>query len=161
MRKTILIASACIVAGAAIFFLSGLMIKKPPQAELKRVPDLVFYDHEGKEVLLVNTRGKPLIISSWASWCPRCYDGMPDFYKLREEFGGKLEIILVNRGEDTKVASGTLEVLDPNDSFYKAIGGFSMPETIFVNKDGFIVVHKRGAMNFEEIKRRVEDVFGL
>ncbi len=161
MKKVILIASACIVAGAAILFIYGWGTPRASRVELKSVPDLVFYDYEGKEVRLADTRGKFLVISSWASWCPLCMDEIPNFYKLQERFGDKLTVILVNRGEDIKVASGTLEVLDPSDSFYKAIKGFSIPETIFVDKEGFIVMHKRGPMNFEELKRRAEDAFGL
>jgi len=35
---------------------------------------------------------------------------------------------------------------------YKSIGGFSMPETIFVNSNGEIVVHKRGPMELGEMR---------
>jgi len=49
-------------------------------------------------------------------------------------------------------------LLDPKDSFYKDIGGFSMPETIFVDKTGNIRLHKRGPMDFEEMKEEVLEI---
>ena len=47
---------------------------------------------------------------------------------------------------------------DPKDSFYQSIGGFSMPETIFVDKDGNIRLHKRGPMNVEEMRKVLKDI---
>ena len=52
-------------------------------------------------------------------------------------------------------------VADSGDALYKEIGGFSMPETIFVDASGVIRDHVRGKMDAVEIKRRIQDAFGL
>ena len=44
------------------------------------------------------------------------------------------------------------------DSFYKSIGGFSMPETIFVSSNGDLLRHKRGPMKFEEMKEIINEI---
>lgn len=137
--------------------------------EPKVAPDFSLKDFEGREVKLSDFRGKPVLANVWASWCPYCREELQDFVKLQEEFGDKIIIIAINRGEvfDTaKIYSDKLGVtgkiillLDPEDSFYKSIQGFSMPETIFVDKDGFIRYHKRGQITSEEMRRRVQGMF--
>lgn len=49
-------------------------------------------------------------------------------------------------------------LLNKNDAFYRAIGGFSMPETIIINNNGAIVLHKRGPLRFEEMKAEIKKV---
>jgi len=52
-------------------------------------------------------------------------------------------------------------VQDPNDSFYKSIGGFAMPETLFIDGEGNIRLHKRGPMTYEEMKVAVEKIIAI
>ena len=118
-------------------------------------------DYEKNEVQLSDFSGKPLVINSWAVWCPFCKKELADFAALQEEFPQDITVIAIDRQESLKKAKGftdeigitekMLFFLDPTDSFYKSIGGFSMPETIFVNETGTIVVHKRGPMDLEEM----------
>jgi hypothetical protein len=56
------------------------------------------------------------------------------------------------------VTDRMLFLLDDSDTFYQTIGGFSMPETIFVNSSGQIVVHKRGPMELDEMQEHVEKI---
>jgi len=139
--------------------------------EERPAPSFTLKTYEGKEVKLSDFRGKPTIINVWASWCPFCTDELVDFVSLQKEFGDKITIIAINRGESLETAKQFSDrigitnkfilLLDPSDSFYQAIGGFSMPETIFVDKNGFIKYHKRGPMILEEMRRRTEQTFGL
>lgn len=52
-------------------------------------------------------------------------------------------------------------LLDPNDSFYSAIGGFSMPETIFVDAQGNIVEHKRGFLRILEMQEKINNLLSV
>ncbi len=141
-----------------------------PKAEPRPAPEFALKDYERREVKLSDFRGKVVLVNSWAAWCPFCKEELKDFAAVQEEFGGRIAIIAVDRGEPLEIAkrysddlgvSGNLVfLLDPDDSFYKSIGGFSMPETIFVDEDGFIRFHKRGPMSREEIRRRIEDLLG-
>lgn len=133
------------------------------------VLDLKFSSYGGGEVSLSRFRGKPIIVNAWASWCPFCVEELPDFISLQGEFKDKVTIIAVNRAESPATAKNYTDgrglteklvfLLDPADSFYQAIGGFSMPETIFVDKEGKIIFHKRGPMSLEEMRRKVGDLF--
>jgi len=118
-------------------------------------------DYEKNEVQLSDFSGRPLVINSWAVWCPFCKKELAEFAALQEEFSNDITVIAIDRQESLKKAKGftdeigitekMLFFLDPTDSFYKSIGGFSMPETIFVDGNGVIIVHKRGPMDLEEM----------
>ena len=49
-------------------------------------------------------------------------------------------------------------LLDSKDAFYKGIGGFSMPETIFADADGNIIIHKRGPIALDEMRQKVNSI---
>ncbi|MEX0877893.1 MAG: TlpA disulfide reductase family protein [Candidatus Spechtbacterales bacterium] len=125
-------------------------------------------DYQGNDVSLEEFRGKPLVINSWAVWCPFCREELPAFAELQKEFKGQVTVIAIDRQEPlSKVKGFTDEIgvtddmlflLDSSDSFYKSIGGFSMPETIFMNSAGEIVVHKRGPMELEEMRKHTNKI---
>ncbi len=132
-------------------------------------PDFALKDYNGNTVTLSQFRGKPVVVNSWAAWCPFCREELKDFAAAKREFGDRIEIIAIDRAEPLAVAKKFTDelgvtdalvfLLDPEDSFYRAIGGFSMPETIFVDPEGRIVFHKRGPMTAEEIRERIRQAF--
>lgn len=145
-----------------------------PQQEYRPAPQFTLKDYNGTEVKLSDFAGKPVLVNAWASWCPYCRDELKDFAVVKKEFaerGKEIVILAVNRAESADaarrysdalgVSSEIIFLLDPDDSFYKGVGGFSMPETIFIDADGKIRQHKRGAMDMLEIRRRIEDAFGF
>lgn len=136
------------------------------RAQSARAPDFRLQDFTGKAVSLADFAGKPIVINSWAAWCPFCRKELVDFAAAQREFGEGIVIVAVDRAESREVAKkysdelgatdDLIFLLDPSDSFYQSIGGFSMPETIFVDKDGFIREHKRGPMDIKEIKQKIQ-----
>lgn len=135
------------------------------------VPALTLERMDGEKVELISYVGTPLVINSWAVWCPFCKDELSDFARLQEEFDGEIIVIAIDRAEDigkvkeftdsVGVSGGMELLLDPEDTFYKAIGGFAMPETIFVDGEGAIVTHKRGPMEYAEMKERSKELLGI
>ncbi|MBI4123125.1 MAG: TlpA family protein disulfide reductase [Parcubacteria group bacterium] len=135
------------------------------EAQLEKAPNFSLQDYNGKTVNLSDFAGKPLVINSWAAWCPFCKKELPDFAAAQKEFDDKVVIIAIDRSESLAVAKGYTDqqsitdnlifLLDPSDSFYRSIGGFSMPESIFVDKNGNIVDHKRGPMDINEMRERI------
>lgn len=138
------------------------------EAQLVKAPIFRLQDYSGKTISLADFPGKPLVINSWAAWCPFCRQELPDFTAAQKEFGDRIIIIAIDRAEglgtakkysdELGVTGNIVLLLDPSDSFYKSIGGFSMPETIFVDKDGFIHEHKRGPMDIDEIRQKIEKI---
>jgi len=136
-----------------------------------KAPNFSLNDYSGNTVNLSDFQGTPLLVNSWAAWCPFCLRELQDFSTIQKEFNNQLVIIAIDRAESLSVAKNYSDdigvtddlifLLDPSDSFYRSIGGFSMPETIFVNKDGDIVEHKRGPMTEGEIRIKVKEFFDL
>ncbi len=139
-----------------------------PVVSGERVPNISLTDYEGKTVHLTDFSGKPLVINSWAVWCPFCVKELPDFVTIQKEFGDRVVIIAIDRAESREVAKEFTDklgisndlvlLLDPGDSFYQSIGGFSMPETLFVEADGTTHFHKRGPMTVDEIRQRTQEL---
>lgn len=134
----------------------------------EKAPDFALQDYSDKTIRLTDFAGKPLVINSWAAWCPFCREELSAFATAQKEFGDKVVIIAIDRAESLSVAKGFTDeqgttnglifLLDPSDLFYQSIGGFSMPETIFVDKNGNIVEHKRGPMDINEIRQKINNI---
>jgi thiol-disulfide isomerase/thioredoxin len=141
---------------------------KSANREFDKAPNFSLQDIDGNTVELSDFAGKVLIINSWASWCPFCVDELPDFSRLQKEFGDEIVMIAINRQESLEkskaytnqigATNDMLYLLDPKDSFYKSIGGFSMPETIFVDDNQNIIIHKRGPMELLEMREKVNSI---
>lgn len=131
-----------------------------------RLPDLALTDYDGRTVRFTDLIGKPLVVNSWAVWCTFCRKELPDFAAVQREFGDRVMIVAVDRAEPAATAKAFSDelgitqdlrfLLDPSDSFYRAIGGFSMPETIFVDRAGIIREHRRGVLTREALRAEVQ-----
>ena len=170
MKKILAILVILLIGGSFLFFGKD---SSPQNADFvvsdnkNELSEFALEDYEGNIVKSKDFRGKFLVINAWASWCPFCVNELSEFALLQEAFPEEIAVIAINRAEPVSVArdfSDRLDasdkftfLLDPKDSFYKSIGGFSMPETIFVNKKGEILIHKRGPLTFPEMKKIVED----
>lgn len=139
------------------------------ETTLSEVDDLyVLTDIHGNEVAESDFHGKIQVVNTWATWCPFCVDELPDFVRLQEAFPEEIVVVAVNRAEsrertlaftdELEVTDGLVYLLDPSDSFYRSIGAFSMPETIFLDREGEIVFHKRGPMPFEEMEAKIQEL---
>ncbi|MCI0597831.1 TlpA family protein disulfide reductase [Candidatus Parcubacteria bacterium] len=152
-----------IIVGSVVVF-EGSNNEAGSQNDLDRLSTTSFIDYEGNTVSLEAYRGKPLVINSWAAWCPFCRQELADFAALQKEFSD-IVVIAIDRAEPLETAQGYTDtlgisedlvlLLDPDDDFYKNIGGFSMPETIFVTGDGTIAFHKRGFLSLDEMRTAV------
>ena len=122
-------------------------------------------DYNGKTVRFDTFTQRPLVVFFWATWCPYCKAELTHLGELRAQYGDRLQVIAVNRGEsrsDAKTFSdalvlpkGVMFLLDPNDSLFKQLGGYAVPETIFVNSRGEEVVHHHGPLKPEEADKAV------
>jgi thiol-disulfide isomerase/thioredoxin len=60
-------------------------------------PDMLGVDGKGADVVLSAHRGKVVVLSFWASWCPYCLKELPILEKIQRVLGkDRIEIIAVN-----------------------------------------------------------------
>ncbi|PJE50976.1 MAG: hypothetical protein COV29_01710 [Candidatus Yanofskybacteria bacterium CG10_big_fil_rev_8_21_14_0_10_36_16] len=132
-------------------------------------PDFEVVDYQGNTVKLSDFKGsKPVFVNFWASWCPFCLDEMLLMGRIQEQFGDAYVTIAINRNEGLKTAKQYTDDLgvtnkyivawDDGDDIYKRYNGFSMPYSIFIDKDGIIKSLKLGPLAEEELVERIGEI---
>lgn len=128
-----------------------------------------FTDLGGNPVSFESYNGKVRVVNSWASWSPYSVNELANFNTIATEYKDKnVVVIAINRKEPKETAERFLRTLppldqlhvtlDPDDSFFEAMDGFSMPETIIYDAHGTVFFHKHGAMSLDEMRQKVEEV---
>lgn len=135
-------------------------------------PDFELQKYDGTLIRLANFRGKtPVMLNFWAGWCPYCLEEMPAMAAMQEEFGDKLAVVAVNRGQKLEAAKRFTDalnlsdvftiVLDPKDKQFGRYNGIAMPTTFFIDRDGVIKEEKIGPMDSKEMREKIRTNFGL
>ncbi|MCR4286072.1 MAG: TlpA family protein disulfide reductase [Candidatus Kaiserbacteria bacterium] len=127
-----------------------------------------YLDLDGNPVFLSSMKGKSLIVNSWASWMPFSKDELVLLNELKVKYGDSIQILAINRMEDRELVKSYLDIysieknitflIDPTDNFYRAIGGYAMPETVFYTSDGTLSTHKRGVLTAEELETYTKNI---
>ncbi len=89
-------------------------------------------------------KGEVIIINYWATWCPPCIAEMPSFQELHEDYGDKVSFFFISGEQHTtttnflnkkglELPSYRMLSKDP-----KPLGGYSLPTTYVIDKDGGI-----------------------
>ncbi len=157
-----------VAALVAVIVISALLLV--PHTTPRRAQDIghvALVTRTGETVELGTViAGRPAVINAWASWCPFCTKELPDLVALQKELGDAVVVIGVNRNEDREDAEaylrsinaeeGLIYLYDPFDFLYQTIGGYVMPETIFVTADGYVAAHVRGPLSPEEMRHHVQ-----
>ena len=81
------------------------------------LPPLVLPDETDRRVSLDDFRGKVVLVNFWATWCPPCVEEFPSMQELKAAFGGELEILAVNVGEEPDQVFSFTGLLDDDINF--------------------------------------------
>lgn len=74
------------------------------------LPEVTFYDAEGKPVRLTDFAGEVLLVNLWATWCPPCVAELPSLDTLQAKLRARgLHVLPVSL--DSKPASAVAEFL--------------------------------------------------
>ena len=111
-------------------------------------------------------KGKVVFINFWATWCPPCRAEMPSIQKLYNEYGGKVVFVFLTNEEPDKV-NAFLTKNKYNLPAYNSYNNFptefevsSIPATYILDKNGAIVVHEIGAIdwNSDQFKTLLDEL---
>ncbi len=130
-------------------------------------PDFTVLDRDGNEVKLSDLRGKPVVVSFWASWCGVCKTGMPDFEEAYAAYGDNVHFMMVNltAGSETQdVARTYIEekgytfpiYFDTEMSAAGAYGVNAVPVTYLVDAEGNLVAYGQGRLGLDGIEQGIE-----
>jgi len=168
-----------IILGAAVFGYNKLSPKFVPEVAesetsqtkpLEAAPDFTVISTKGESIKLSDYKGKPVVINFWATWCPPCKAELPYFEQMYKEYGDTVEFMMVNltdgQEETQEVVNTFIEdtgytfpvYFDTEYSGAMAYGTYSIPVTVFVNRDGEIVYKKVGMIQEDMLKAFIERI---
>jgi len=108
----------------------------------------------GKKVDFAESKGKVIIVNYWATWCPPCIAEMPSFQELYTDYKDEVAFYFIS-GEDHETTNNFLKRKGFRFSSYrmlskdpKPLDGYTLPSTYVIDKNGTIVVDKKGAADW-------------
>ena len=117
--------------------------------EGQSAPDFALEKIDGGNYTLSESKGKVIIIDFWATWCPPCVKGVPEFSELYNEYKEKgLEVVglSVDRGGPSVVQKFVdknnvpYPVMMANMGTIESYEVFSgIPTTFIIDRDGKVV----------------------
>ena len=101
-RPRTLIIGAAVVAALVVFIVFGLAGSKANDG--RPAPTLPLEHLSGSTVTLAALRGRPVLVSFWASWCEPCEHEAPVLERFARGLHGKATLVGVN-WEDLSLAN--------------------------------------------------------
>jgi cytochrome c biogenesis protein CcmG, thiol:disulfide interchange protein DsbE len=122
-------------------------------AGAKKIPSVTLKTLDGKTFnsSQIDNKGKPIIISFWASWCRPCIKELTAISDLYEDWqaetGVKIYAISIDDARTTNNVRPLVNargweyefLLDPNQDFKRAMGVIDVPHLFILNGKGEIV----------------------
>lgn len=138
---------------------------------LKRVPDVALRTLDGDEIKLAELRGKPVLVTFWATSCPGCVKEIPHLIELYQEFGPRgLQLVAVAMSYDPPdhvlAMRDTRQIpypiaLDIKGEAARAFGDVRLTPTSFlIAPDGRIVRQKIGEMEMADVRAQIRAMLG-
>jgi len=117
-------------------------------------PDVFGKDESGQPISLETHRGKVVIVTFWATWCPYCLKELPVLENIQDLAGkDRIEVIAVNWKEDRETYRAIRRRLkdltltltsDISGRIGDAYGVTSIPHMLMIGKDGRVDSVRRG-----------------
>lgn len=146
-------------------FLNRLVAMSPNVTEEANRNKLVSYDwklqsHSGENINFNSFKGKKVVVSFWATWCPPCIAEMPSLQALYDDYGNEVSFLLVTNEQKHVVDEFMTDREFDLPIYYSLSSPISelesqvLPTTFIINEAGEIVVKKIGAAdwNSQEVR---------
>lgn len=167
MKRLLIFGLLVVLVGLGIWVLLRDGSSNVPYTEpdavvgLPIAPDFSFPDASGKEIVLSEVMSPLRIVHFWASWDPSSAEALRTLAEIALEYADTVRVIALNRDAIPAEGEAYLERLalggaitfayDTQDTYYRELGGYNMPETVFLGSDGEILHHARGKMSAEAL----------
>jgi peroxiredoxin len=154
------IALAVIVAAAMVWFMP---------AGLRQAPPLVGQTLDGRTLSLEQLRGKPVLVTFWATTCPSCVEEIPHLVELYRELNPKgLEIIGVAMAYDPPEQVRAMVrqrqipypiVLDTQERIAREFDNVRLtPTTVLISPQGRIAHYRLGLLDMPKLRDTIQQM---
>jgi thiol-disulfide isomerase/thioredoxin len=124
-----------------------------PVEDVPVFPNLAFTSLDGSRQLdLESFRGRPLLMTFWASWCGPCRQELPELQKLSVELADKgFELVTINTDQSAIVGARFLRKYNIDVPVYRMdrrtlmeLGVSTLPTNVLLDREGRPVMILRG-----------------
>ena len=134
---------------------------------LRQAPPLVGQTLDGRTLTLEQMRGKPVLVTFWATTCPSCIEEMPHLIELYREFNPKgLEIIGVAMAYDPPDQVRAMAakrqipypiVLDAQARIAREFDNVRLtPTSVLISPEGRIVQYRLGLLDLPKLRETIQ-----
>lgn len=126
-------------------------------------PDFSWYDESGKKIsFLEYSKGKPVLVNFWATWCGPCIAETPDLVEISKEYKSKGALVIgISTDRDNDALNLVFEfikeknvpypIIIDNGELEEAFGGVrGYPTSFYIDKNGKIVKKLLGLQSKEK-----------
>jgi thiol-disulfide isomerase/thioredoxin len=111
----------------------------------------------------------PIVVNFFASWCVPCVTEMPAFERVHRDVGDRVQLIGLAYQDGDELAAETVERTgitypafgDSGQDAMTYFGGVQMPTSVFIETDGTVVDVHMGPLDEDELRARLEELFGV
>lgn len=164
-RASPLVVFALVAALAA--FVTVLLPGRSPRS----APDVALILLDGRTVSLTELRGRPVLVSFWATSCVPCVEETPEFVRLYHDLGPRgLELYAVAMPYDPPLQVQRFVqqygvpypvALDVTGAVSRAFGDVNVvPTAYLLSPDGEIVLKHAGKLDFTRVRKSVAPYLG-
>jgi len=130
-----------------------------------KAPDFTIKDITGRILSLSSLRGKTVLVSFWATWCPPCRNEMPSLNRLYKSYKDHGFVVLaVSTDRNTSAVKNFLSqypvdfpvFMDADMQTSRQYRVFSMPTAFLVDRSGVIIKRYLGEEDWDSPETRSE-----
>lgn len=163
-----------IIPGTRVYIQSWIIVPLVGAPEIMEIDNaqkalsynIIFKDLENNLVDFKTSKGRPVLINFWATWCTPCLAEMPGLVKLYKEFGEDVDFYFVSNESAEKLRlflnqkAYDIPVFIPNSAIPDILESSSIPATYLINKEGKIVAMAKGMADWDsnKVKNRMKEI---
>jgi|GEM_PF-2908290 len=159
-----------VVAALHLYFDMQEAVQQVPPASMEAavVPDFTLPDASGNDVVLSKVAARVRVVNFWASWSPYSRNELAALARLKHAYGSDIEVVALDRDKtpaegrafiaSLDLGPGLIFVYDHDDTYYRKVGGYNMPETLFIDTDGSVLMHVHGPMSEESMQAELDQL---